>query len=401
MKKIIFVLVMILAAIKTSGCRIRPQQPEPAYDAQLAPGQQALRKISNPYAVPDFTLACADTAGLRTAAEHSLNYLQRPSSRRHFPCCGITHEHAAASLKAFVKLLDAKLSASELNREITGKFDVYMSVGYDNNGTVLFTGYYTPIFDGSPVRTNSFPYPLYKPPANLVKGPDGQILGLRRPDGQLVPCPPRAEIEKSGQFTGNELVWLGDAFEVYLCHVQGSAKVRMPDGEIVTIGYAASNGHEYRSVGEELIKDGKITVDQMSLTSMMDYFAKHKEQIDTYIQRNPRYIFFRKEGSAAHGSINVPVTAMRTIAADKSIFPRAGVVLVRTELPVLKNGKVVNRFYSGFALDQDTGGAIRAAGRCDIYMGVGETAGKLAGHTRQKGNLYYLFLKPDLIGAAD
>ncbi len=401
MKKAIFVFVMISAAIEISGCRTRPRELKSVYDTQLASGQPALRKISDPYAVGDFTLACADTTGLRTAAEHSLNYLQRPSSRRHFPCCGITHEHATASLKVLVKLLDANLRASELNREIADKFDVYMSVGYDNKGTVLFTGYYTPVFDGSPVRTNRFRYPLYKSPANLIKGADGQILGLRGPDGRLVPCPTRAEIEKSGRFGGNELLWLDDKFKVYICHVQGSAKVRMPNGKIVTVGYAASNGHEYRSVSDQLIKDGKIAADQMSLTAMMDYFGDHKDQIDMYVQRNPRYIFFRKASSAPHGSINVPVTAMRTIATDKSIFPRAGVVFLQTELPVFKKGKIVNRLYSGFALDQDTGGAIRAAGRCDIYMGAGAAAGRLAGHVRQEGKLYYLFLKPYLIGISN
>jgi membrane-bound lytic murein transglycosylase A len=49
----------------------------------------------------------------------------------------------------------------------------------------------------------------------------------------------------------------------------------------------------------------------------------------------------------------------------------------------------------GFALDQDTGGAIRAAGRCDVYMGIGDRAGELAGGTYREGRLYYLFIKPD------
>jgi membrane-bound lytic murein transglycosylase A len=49
----------------------------------------------------------------------------------------------------------------------------------------------------------------------------------------------------------------------------------------------------------------------------------------------------------------------------------------------------------GFALDQDTGGAIRAAGRCDVYMGVGDNASELAGGTYREGRLYYLFIKPD------
>ncbi len=49
----------------------------------------------------------------------------------------------------------------------------------------------------------------------------------------------------------------------------------------------------------------------------------------------------------------------------------------------------------GFACDQDRGGAIRAAGRCDIFRGTGDEAGKMAGHTFAEGRLYYIFLKPE------
>jgi membrane-bound lytic murein transglycosylase A len=110
---------------------------------------------------------------------------------------------------------------------------------------------------------------------------------------------------------------------------------------------------------------------------------------------NPRFVFFKKEEGEPRGSLNEPVTPMRTIATDKSIFPRGSLVYISTVLPQFKNGQVVLQPYSGFALDQDTGGAIRAPGRCDIYMGQGDTAGELAGRTYQEGKLYYLFLKSE------
>jgi membrane-bound lytic murein transglycosylase A len=90
--------------------------------------------------------------------------------------------------------------------------------------------------------------------------------------------------------------------------------------------------------------------------------------------------------------LNEPVTAWRTVATDKGIFPRACLAFISTTLPsVTGQGDWA---YQQFALDQDTGGGIRAAGRCDIYMGIGDAAGKLAGRTVQDGKLYYLFLKP-------
>ena len=57
------------------------------------------------------------------------------------------------------------------------------------------------------------------------------------------------------------------------------------------------------------------------------------------------------------------------------------------------DGRVALEPFYSYALDQDTGGAIRSAGRCDIYMGVGPEAMLLAGRTRAEGKLYYLAIK--------
>jgi len=349
-------------------------------------------------------MACLDLVDLRAAIDNSLNYLRKPSSRQFFPRRfasqnrsnggEISHTRAVNSLNAFAELLDSGLTIRGLNEAIRERFDVYMSVGCDDRGTVLFTGYYTPIFDGSLVRTERFGYPLYKMPDDLEKGPDGEILGRRGASGQLLQYPSRTEIEESRMLEGTELVWLGEAFEVYIAHVQGSAKVRQPDGQLITVGYAANNGYEYKSVSKELVKDGRIGSDQLSLSAMIDYFKRNKDQVAMYVRRNPRFVFFKREDGPPRGSLNEPVTAFRSIATDKSIFPRGCLTFISTILPQSRGGTVSNQFYSGFALDQDTGGAIRAAGRCDIYMGQGDDTGKLAGQTYQEGKLYYLFLKP-------
>ena len=390
--KILFSSLLLVAGVLI-GCRPLAKEPEMRYDRPLPPGQTALRKITNPYELPDFTMACLNVTDLRSAVNNSRNYLAKPSSRQFFPCGEITHSRAVESLNAFAELLESGLVGKSLNDAMLQKFDVYISVGCDDRGTVLFTGYYTPIFDGSFTRSDRFVHPLYQQPDDLVKAPNGEILGRRGPDGQITPYPPRAVIEDSGILKGKELVWVGDPFEAYIAHVQGSAKIKLPDGQLATVGYAANNGQEYRSVNEELIKDGKIPADQMSLSTMIEYFKRYKDQVNNYIRRNPRFVFFQKEDGPPRGSLNEPVTTMRTIATDKSIFPRGCLAFISTTLPRQIGGSVVKQPYSGFVLDQDTGGAIRAPGRCDVYMGVGDTAGKLAGQTYQEGRLYYLFLK--------
>jgi membrane-bound lytic murein transglycosylase A len=397
-KGILYLLVLSLLVMVSglAGCRTRPKErrvEQLVYDRPLPPGQSALRKITDPAMIPDFTMASVNLINLREAVGNSINYMQKPSSEQFFPIDDVTHARAKASLVEFARLLDDGVTGAQLDAAIREKYDVYISIGCDDRGTVLFTGYYTPIFDGSLEESAEYRYPLYAQPGDLEKDQHGEILGRRGADGQLTAYPPRAEIESSGMLKGNEIVWLKDPFEAYIAHVQGSAKVRLMDGEIITVGYAANNGHEYQGISQKMIEDGAITRDQLNLTAMIAYFKANQQMVDKYVNLNPRYVFFRKSSGSPHGSINEPVIEMRTIATDKSIFPRASLTYINTNLPQMVGDQIITTFYDGFMLDQDTGGAIRAPGRCDVYMGTGDVAGKLAGNTYQEGKLYYLFLK--------
>jgi membrane-bound lytic murein transglycosylase A len=359
--------------------------PEKDYSRPLPPGELALRKITDPAEIPDYTLACSDLEGLAQAIDNSLNYMAKPSSQRFYPYGDISHEQAVTTLKELKKLVTSGMSPAEMNKALREEFDTYISVGCDGAGTVLFTGYYTPVFEGSPERTERFRYPLYKTPDDLIKDEDGVVLGRKGPAGGVTQYPPRKEMEASRMLDGLEIVWLADQFEVYIVQVQGSAKIRMPDGHIETIHYDAHNGHDYKSIVPQMVADGRISSKNISLKKMIDYFRGHPDQVGMYVNHNPRFVFFKRGTGEPRGSINEPVTPFKTIATDKAIYPRAMFTFAAVDLkkPV------------GFALDQDTGGAIRAAGRCDVYKGVGDEAGELAGQTYREGRLYYLFIKPD------
>ncbi|MCE5264414.1 MAG: MltA domain-containing protein [Deltaproteobacteria bacterium] len=394
-KTVFLGLLSIVVLSFSAGCEkrtsfVQKDYPKPPtarkdYHRQLPPGELALRKITDPSQIPDYTKACSDMDRLQEAISNSLSYMAKPSSKKFYPYGGITYEQALRSLRELKNLAASGLSPRQMNTVLRERFDTYISVGCDDRGTVLFTGYYTPIFDGSPVRTDRFKYPLYKQPPDLLKGPDGTILGQLRPDGQVRPYPSRTEIQNSGILSGNELVWFGDPFEVYIAHVQGSAKIRMPDGRLDAVGYVAHNGWEYKGIAQKMIADGKLSDRGLNLKAMIDYFKAHPDEIDRYINENPRFVFFTSGKGDPRGSLNEPVTPFRTIATDKTIYPRAMLAFVSADLdrPV------------GFVLDQDTGGAIRAAGRCDVYMGAGDPAGELAGGTYREGQLYYLFIKPE------
>ena len=386
--------VLVGCEPKPTGTLMEPMEQGPDYDRRLPAGHLALRKITNPADLPDFTVAAADRDNLLDAVRNSLNYLSKPSSQAFFPYGEITHDQAVASLEAFADLVERDVPAGEMNDTLRRDFDVYTSVGWDGSGTVLFTGYYTPILNASRERTERFRYPLYTAPDDLVKGPNGEILGQRTASGAIEPYPTRKQIERSETLAGNELVWLENRFEVYIAHVQGSAKLRMQDGGMTTVGYSASNGREYVSVGKALVDAGEIPDDRLSLRAMIDYFRLHPDRVQPYTWKNPRFVFFTETSGPPRGSLNEPVLPMRSVATDKDIYPRACLTFVRTPLPQRGADSIVLQPYEGFALDQDTGGALRAPGRCDIYRGTGVLAGELAGRTRQEGRLYYLFLKP-------
>jgi membrane-bound lytic murein transglycosylase A len=390
-------LALVIAMAMFAGCKKPVKVVKPQYDRPLPPGQYALRKITDPAMIPDITFACYETLDLRQSIDYSLRYLNKPSSKKYYPCGDLTHERAVASLNTLAKLLDSGLAGRPLAAAIKEQFEFYQSIGCDDIGTVLYTGYYTPIFNGSFKQTDVYKYPLYKQPKDLVKGDDGAILGRKIADGSFTPYPARRELEESGQLKGLELAWFSDPFEVYIAQVQGSAKIRTADGNLTTLGYAANNGHEYNSVGQELMKDGKLSKEGLSLKAMIDFFKANPGLVNDYVYRNPRYVFFQIDSGEPRGSLNEPVTTMRSIATDKSIYPRACIALVKTRLPRPVGTEVSKRPYIGFALDQDTGGAIRAPGRCDVYMGVGEQAEKMAGQVYEEGKLYYIFVKPELM----
>lgn len=395
-------LAVILGLVLCPACK-KPEEPihqvpelKPDYNHQLPPGEKALRKI-DPSHYPDFSAGFVNRPGLEDSIRNSIAYLGKPSSKQFFPYLDISHDRAVKSCRALLDVLAEAKTPTEFDALIRERFEIYQSVGCDDRGTVLFTGYYRPIFDARLQPDAQFRYPLYKAPDNLVKDKDGNTLGMKTAGGAVIPCWTRAQIDSpQSPLKGHEICWLKDPFEAYIVTVQGSGKLRMADGSYFEIGYAANNGYPYTSVGQALINDGAIAAEQLSLQGLIQYFHAHPEQLAKYLPRNQRYVFFQPRSGGPYGSLNVPVTPYRSIATDKSIYPRACPAYLVTQLPVRLGNDIQNQPYGGFAMDQDTGGAIRAAGRCDIFMGTDDekgSVGELAGRTLNEGQLYYIFVK--------
>ncbi len=370
---------------------------KPDYSRQLLPGESALRQIRDPARMPDLAAAGASAdSDLMSAIGRSAVWFQAPSSQRYFPMDDVSHRRAAASVVAMRELLDRHLAPMEFEAEVKRLFDVYESVGYNGDGIVLFTGYYAGVFPASRTPTGRFRYPLYRRPADLVTDEaTGEPRGRRLSDGRIVPYPTRREIDQGKLLAGQELVWLEDALSVYVVHVNGSAKLQIvgPGGGEIYVGYAGKTDRPYTGLGQSMIEEGLIGKDEASLAAIRRVYQKQPDRVLELINRNDSFVFFQEyDGSKwPSGSLGVKVTEKRTLATDKKIYPRGGVVLVDTQAVAFGGRK---RPFLQFMVDQDAGGAIQAPGRADIFMGIGDDAEVLAGGQYAEGRLYYLFLKP-------
>ena len=364
----------------------------PDYSRALPEGAPALIALERGDQVPDFSQQWETRDEILPALERSLDWTRRAHARGFFPVANITHERALASLEHFEALLHETSGPEEFQRRIVEDFTIYKSAGWDGRGGgVLFTAYCTPILSGSLTADGRHSYPLYALPPDLVKAPNGDVLGWDTNMGLFPNYPSRGAIEAGAllEERGLELVYLEDPIDAYIAHVNGSAFIELADGTLYRLGYAGKNGRPYSSLGRELEEDGILKRGEASLRSIRDWAARASdEEIQDYLGRNASYVFFTPIDGNPHGSLDVEVTSGRSLATDKTLFPRGALVFIDTTRAENARGTLRR-----FLFDQDTGGAIRTAGRADVYLGIGPEAEGEAGYIKDEGQLYYLFLK--------
>jgi membrane-bound lytic murein transglycosylase A len=397
MPRRLLVLAPLLAAASCAQPEVQPEGLT-AYDYALPDGEYGIEQLPAGEPWPDFSIGWRRREQLIEATRSSLAYLGKPSSKGFFPVGAggaITHDRMQRSIMRFGELLETCTSAEDFLDSLNAEFDVWVARGRSSTGDVFFTGYGTPILDGAMQRGGEYQYPLYRRPDDLATDPvDGAILGRLDSDGGIVPYYSAAELRDNHHLDGLELVWLTHPYDAFTAQVQGSAVIRLPDGELFEIGYAGKNGHEYTSIGRILIDEGKIPASELSQPRLRAYFDENPSEIDRVLPMNASFVFFQPSAGGPYGCLGQPVTAMHSIATDKDVFPRAAIVYVETRLPDFDpQGELVQRPIRFFALDQDRGGAIRSAGRCDVFMGLGDDAMARAGHVSSRGRMYYLFLK--------
>lgn len=332
-----------------------------------------------------------DKTALLNAIDNSLLYLQHHQAAeiyQNYPIKEITLGRVRRSLLRFRQLVVSSSSAAQLQAAIRQEFVFYQSVGNDNQGTVQFTAYYRPVYMASRVRTAVYKYPVYRLPPNFQKWPK--------------PHPKRIDLEGKNGLLGNksrlrglEMLWFSNRLDPYLIHIQGSAQIKLTNGQTTSIGYAGATDYPWTSIGKEVAKDGKLPLSGLTMPKLISYFRQNPRELNNYLPRWERFVFFAETNNApAIGSLAIPVTADRSIATDKSIMPPGALALIINSFPYPNDrGQLESRLVQRFVLDQDTGNAIKGPGRVDYFMGTGQLAGDRAGISGGRGSLFYLLLK--------
>ncbi|NEW86994.1 lytic transglycosylase [Rhodopseudomonas sp. WA056] len=255
------------------------------------------------------------------------------------------------------------------------------------------TGYYEPVIDGSPVKTDDYTVPVYRRPSNLFVR--GYTQGAALPNGgpvfrkvgrrKLVPYYDRGAIEDGAiEGRGLEICWLKSQTDLLFAQIQGSARIRLPDGRVVRINYDAHNGYPYTPVGRILIERGIIPREEMSMHRIREWMDANPDGAKELRRANRSYVFFRKvdlnDDDEAVGAQGVPLTPWRSIAVDKGLHVYGTPFFISGELPIESvNAKTPFR---RLMIGQDTGSAIVGPARADLYFGAGAEAGAVAGRIR-------------------
>ena len=395
---VFLILVLLLTVASTFGCyrslRKEAQRPE-----------EALREVQ--LFAPKFH-DDMNTDSLMLAVRRNLEYLGRlaPETVFRYGSHEFTCQQVRESQEAFLNLISKGLDEGQLSREIRKRFQVYRATGQVGNRRVLFTGYYEPVYEGSLSPDETFRYPLYRPPDDLIKIDlslfrekfKGERIIARIEDKKVLPYYSRYQIEAERVLKGKglEIAWLKDPLDVAFLHIQGSGRLRLPNEKEFLVHFQVSNGQPYRSIGRYMIERGFLLREEMSMQAIKKYLTENPEVRDEVLNHNPSYVFFEKVENGPLGSLGVLLTPGRSVALDSTIFPKGALGFISCQKPLVNDqGDIIGWTpFSRFVLNQDSGGAIKGAGRADVFWGNGPYAELTAGHLQHDGDLYILIKKP-------
>ena len=265
------------------------------------------------------------------------------------------------------------------------------------DGKAFATGYYEPEIAGSRTRSVGYQVPVYRRPPELAEIDLGQFsdsLKGKKIRGKVegatfVPYADRTGIETGAlEGRGLELAWAADAIEFFVLQIQGSGRLRLPDGGVMRIGYDGQNGRDYTGIGKLMKDRGLLAPGQSSMGGIEGWLRAHPAEGQAIMRENKSWVFFREvTGAGPLGALGKPVTANASVATDPLFVPLGAPVLLSMD----------RADANGIWIAQDTGGAIKGANRFDTFWGAGEAARSTAGGMSSRGTAFVFLPK----GVAD
>lgn len=398
----IIIFLILFPAFFLAGCAPISEMPR----EESRGGQSPFSSVQDAGQMDDLDL---DSMGKAIAL--SIKYYEKAGAKGSYCLrdkCYSSRE-MIAGLEKFLKIMRRDMTPDEVAQTIRDEFVLvragYNTAGAGTEGNVLVTGYFEPILEGSRTKTDRFRYPLYKTPeetmiipVNRSDGQDGRDKFVGRlHNGEVIPHFSRREIDENGVLAGRglEIAWVDDQVALFLLHIQGSGKIRLPEGLMLHVTYAQSNGRPFRGLTGMMVEKGLLKENGKSYEQMKRFLIDHPEERQELMNYNERYVFFRIVTEGPLGALNLPLVAGRSIATDLDIYPKGALALIKTRKPVFdEQGRISSwESFSRFVLNHDTGAAIKGPGRVDLFCGTGETAERTAGAMKENGELYFLLLK--------
>jgi len=272
-------------------------------------------------------------------------------------------------------------------------FELYKLYDNSNNDKGLITGYYEPLLYGSKTQTEKYKYPIYKTPKDLVvidlkqfssELPKKKLVG-KVLKNKFIPYDTREEISKREDLEA--ICYVDNKVDLFFLHIQGSGRVQLDTNETINIGYSGQNGRDYFAIGKQLVADGEIQKEKISLQTIRQWLESHPDKSEEILNLNQSFIFFEESNTSASGSLGVELVEKRNIAVDTTIIPLGYPVFLKTTNPITK--EKINRL----VVAADTGGAIKGEIRADYFYGFGKVAEEFAGVMKEEGEMYLFIPK--------
>ncbi|MCJ2122529.1 murein transglycosylase A [Methylobacterium sp. J-077] len=267
----------------------------------------------------------------------------------------------------------------------------------------FLTGYFEPELEGSLTQGPDFPTPVLARPDDLVSlapgetrpGLDPALRAARATADGFGPYPDRAAIEDGALGArAQPILWLRDGVDLLVLQVQGSGRVRLPDGRAVRILYDGRNGQPYTAVAKLIVQEGHLPLEGLTLDRWTAWLRGHPETARRLIRANASYIFFRlapveDPALGPPGAANAPLAPGRSLAVDGALWRYGLPFWLAGPLPGAAPGET-----GRLVVAADTGSAIVGPARGDLFVGTGAQAGIAAGNLRDVVGFVVLLPKP-------